>query len=105
MCLSIQFDCREHTALSLDEIGNKEGCEDDKDELFIWSLCYGDFGGIGGGDKSFSRLLGKKIILPFPKSKSGVYGFTKEEKKKYVDFVIAEFMGLLKRNRKSMLIL
>ena len=88
MCLSIQFDCREHTALSLDEINSEEGCEDNNGELFIWSLCYGDFGGMGGKHKAFSRLLGKKIILPFPKSKSGVYGFTKEEKKKYVDFVI-----------------
>ena len=88
MCLSIQFDYREHTPLSLDEIDSKESCKDDRGELCTWSLCYGDFGGLGGQHKAFSRLLGKKIILPFPKSNSGVYGFAKEEKKKYVDFII-----------------
>lgn len=88
MYLSIQFDCREHTALTLEKLRREDGCEDHKDELSIWSLCYGDFGGMGGDHKAFSRLLGKKLILPFPKSKSGLYGFTKEEKKKYVDFII-----------------
>ncbi len=88
MYLSIQFDCREHTTLSLEELRREEGCEDYKDELSIWSLCYGNFGGMGGEYKAFSRLLGKKLILPFPKSKSGLYGFGKGEKKKYVDFII-----------------
>jgi hypothetical protein len=88
MCLSIQFDYREHTALSLDEINSEECCEDNNGELFIWSLCYGNFGGMGGKHKAFSCLLGKKIILPFQKSKSGLYGFSEAEDKKYLDFII-----------------
>jgi len=88
MCLSIQFDYMEYTALSLDEINSEECCEGNNGELFIWSLCYGDSGGLGGEYKAFSCLLGKKIILPFPKSKSGLYGFSEAEDKKYVDFII-----------------
>lgn len=88
MCLSIQFDCTEHTALSLDDLSREEDCKDYKDGICIWSLCYGDFGGMGGESKAFSRLLGKKLISPFPKSKSGVCGFSEEEKKQYVDFII-----------------
>lgn len=88
MYLSIQFDFKEYTALSLDDLGREANCEDYKDNICTWSLCYGDFDGMGGEHKAFSCLLGKKLIAPFPKSKSGVYGFDKEDEKQYVDFII-----------------
>ncbi|MGB2222322.1 hypothetical protein [Neptunomonas sp.] len=87
MFLSIQFDCREHSLLSEDEL-SLDGKElSEESEFHIWTLAYGDFGGISE-HQAFSRMLGKKLIKPFPKSKSGLYGFTKEEPKKYVDFII-----------------
>jgi len=87
MYLSIQFDHREHSKLSLDELQLEEGCSDYKEELISWGLCYGDFNGLSE-HRAFSRLLGKRLISPFPKSKSGLYGFSKKEDKKYVDFII-----------------
>lgn len=87
MFLSIQFDCREHSRLSEEELSlSREGLSEESD-FYIWTLAYGDFSGIGE-HQAFSRMLGKKLVKPFPKSKSGLYGFTKEEPKKYVDFII-----------------
>ena len=37
--------------------------------------------------RAFSRLFGKRLIEPLPKSKSGLRGFA-EEQKKYADFII-----------------
>lgn len=87
MFLSIQFDYREHSLLSEEEL-SLDGAElSGESEFHIWTLAYGDFCGISK-HRAFSRLLGKKLIKPFPKSKSGLYGFTKEEPKKFVDFII-----------------
>jgi len=88
MFLSIQFDCREHSLLSEEELSLDDIELSEESESHIWKLAYGDFGGISKY-QVFSRLLGKKIIKPFPKSKSGLYGFTKEEPKKFVDFIEA----------------
>ena len=41
-----------------------------------------------GADRSFSRLLGKRLIPPLPKEKSGLWGFAEKEPEKYVDFII-----------------
>jgi hypothetical protein len=88
MHLSIQFDCREHSASTLKELGLDEGGRDSRDGLISWGLNYGDFRGIGGY-QSFSRLLGKRLIRPLPKEKSGFWGFAVEEPQEYVDFIIA----------------
>jgi hypothetical protein len=88
MCLSIQFNCTEYIALSLDDLSREEGCEDYRHDLCMWSLCYRDCDGMVGENKAFSLLLGKKLILPFPKSKSEIYGVGEDKKKQYVDFII-----------------
>jgi len=87
MHLAILFDCREHSMMSLDELGLTESGEDKRDGLVCWGLNYGDIGGIGG-HRAFSRLLGKRLIEPLPKEKSGIWGFAEEEPKKYVEFII-----------------
>lgn len=87
MFLSIQFDCREHSRASEKELSLEGDESSEETEFHIWTLAYGDFGGVSE-HQAFSRLLGKKLITPFPKSKSGLYGFAKEEPKKYVDFII-----------------
>jgi len=87
MYLSIQFDCREHSKHSLEELGLTEGGDNQREGLMCWGHHYGDFGGIGS-HRAFSRLLGKRLIAPLPKSKSGFWGFAEEPQKKHIEFII-----------------
>ena len=87
MHLAIQFDCREHSAHSLEKLGLEEGGADQRDGLLCWGLHFGDFGGVTDY-RAFSRLLGKRLIPPLPKEKSGFWGYADEEPKKCVDFII-----------------
>ncbi len=87
MHLSIQFDYREHSKRFLEELKIEKGGKDNRDDLICWGLRYGDFSGISDY-QSFSRLLGKRLIAPLPKSKSGFWGFADEPKKNHVDFII-----------------
>ncbi len=87
MHLAIQFDCREHSQHSLEELGLKAGGEDKRDGLLCWGLHFGDGDGITSF-KSFSRLLGKRLIPPLPKEKSDFWGFAEEQPRQYVDFII-----------------
>ena len=88
MHLAIQFDHREHSEYSLGQLGLEEGGKTQCETLTCWALNYGSFGGMGGKNQSFSRLLGKRLITPLPKSKSGFWGFAEEPKEKYVEFII-----------------
>jgi hypothetical protein len=87
MHLAIQFDCREHSQYSLAELGLTPGGEDKRDGLMCWGLHFGDGDGITSF-KSFSRLLGKHLIPPLPKEKSGFWGYAEEEPKQCVGFII-----------------
>jgi hypothetical protein len=87
MYLSIQFDYRAHSEHTLEELGLKEGGGENRGDLFCWGLFYGDLS-CSGTDRAFSRLLGKRLIPPLPKEKSGLWGFAEKEPKKYVDFII-----------------
>lgn len=87
MHLALMFDCRQHSGASLDELGLEDGGTDHRDGLLAYSLAYGDFGGLTG-HRAFSRLLGKRLFPPFPKEKSGFWGFALDEPKKHSDFII-----------------
>jgi hypothetical protein len=87
MHLAILFDCRENSVSSLKELDRAEGGSDSQDGLSCWGLYYGDLRGVGSHN-AFSRLLGKRLIPPLPKEKSGFWGFAEEESKKHLDFVI-----------------
>jgi hypothetical protein len=87
MHLAILFDCREHSPMTLAELGLKQGGGDHRDGLLCWGLHYGDFGGLGS-HQAFSRLLGKRLIAPLPKEKSGFWGYAEEQPKQHVDFII-----------------
>ncbi|MGD0077929.1 MAG: hypothetical protein ABSB91_04785 [Sedimentisphaerales bacterium] len=87
MCLSLQFDYREHSGYTLEELGIEKGSKENHGDLFCWGLFYGDLGCFDS-DRAFSRLLGKRLIPPLPKEKSGLWGFAEEEPKKYVNFII-----------------
>jgi len=86
MHLSIQFDCREHSDYSLEELRLAEGGHDQREGHMFWGHHYGDFRGLGRG--AFSRLLGKLLVAPLPKSKSDFWGFAVDPSKKYVEFII-----------------
>ncbi|MCH7872798.1 MAG: hypothetical protein IID33_13970 [Planctomycetes bacterium] len=87
MHLAIQFDCREHSTHSLENLGLKEGGNDSRDGLLCWGLNYGDGRG-SSSYQSFSRLLGKRLIPPLPKDKSGFWPYAVEELKQRVEFII-----------------
>jgi hypothetical protein len=87
MHLSIQFDYREHSQYTLEALGLASGGDDHRKELCCWGLHYGNGDGICNYN-SYSRLVGKRLIEPLAKEKSGIWGFAKEEGRKCVDFII-----------------
>jgi hypothetical protein len=87
MHLAVFFDNREHSILRLNELGLKEGGQDTRDGLMIYGLYYGDARDLLQWN-TFSRLLGKRLFTPFPKDKSGFWGFGVAEPVKHVDFII-----------------
>ena len=86
MHLSIQFCYVECSACTLEELELVESENDQRNGLCCWNFHCVDRQIIG--QKGIcSRLLGKRLIEPFPKSKSGFRGFS-EEPKKYESFII-----------------
>ena len=82
MYLSIQFGRVEHSTHTLKQLGLKESGRDHRDDLICWRLVY------GGQRRAFSRVLGKRLIAPLPKAKSGFREFAGESGQRYVEFVI-----------------
>jgi len=88
MHLTVMFDCRETSSYSLQDLGIQDGKgSTHRDGLSAYSIGYGDIEGLSNG-RGFSRLLGKRLFPPFPKEKSGFWGFAPNEPKKSVGFVI-----------------
>jgi hypothetical protein len=87
MCLSIQFDCREFSSLPLEMLGIKEGGNEKQSGNMCWGLHFGDLGD-DSSHRAFSRLLGKRLIDPLPKVKSGFWGFAEERVEKHIEFII-----------------
>ena len=86
MYLSIQFDCQERSTYSLKELGFERGETHQQNSFMYWCQSYGDWD--PPEYKSCSRLVGKRLIEPLPKSKSGLWGFAEEPQKKYIEFII-----------------
>ena len=86
MHLSIQFDCREHSEYTLEALGLVKDGDEQREELCHWSLYYGEQER-PSSRRAFSRLFGKRLIAPLPKSKSGFWGFA-DEQKEYEEFII-----------------
>lgn len=87
MHLALLFDCRQHSMKSLSDLGLQKDRADHRDTLRAYSFAYGDLGGLTGL-RAFSRLFGKRLIPPFPKEKSGFWGFACDEPRKCMDFII-----------------
>ena len=87
MHLAIQFDYREHSQQQLQQLGlSSDDNKEVHNESECWALSFGDASCCSF--KGFSRLCGKKMITPLPKSKSGMWGFAQEEPDQYEDFII-----------------
>jgi len=87
MHLSIQFIFSETSTQTLEELGFTAGDEDKQDDLMRWMQRYGDLDGINNC-RAFSRLVGKRLIEPLPKAKSGFWPFAEISEEKYVAFII-----------------
>ena len=87
MYLAIQFIFSEFSTQSLTELGFTAGDEDRQDKLMCWMQRHGDLDGIGNC-KAFSRLVGKRLVEPLPKAKSGFWPFTEASDQEYASFVI-----------------
>ena len=77
--LVLQFDMREHSLNTLEELELSEK-EFYKDNLLTYTLKYGNFGGFSPNN-AFSRLLGKKLIVPFENQ-------SRKKKDKFVEYII-----------------
>jgi hypothetical protein len=88
MHLVMFFDSHVYSAHTLENLGLKEGGNDQRYGLMRWDLHYGEFRGGFDGRNAYSRLIGKRLIEPLPKEKSGFWGFAEEEEKKVVEFII-----------------
>jgi hypothetical protein len=89
MHLVVMFDSRQDSTEPPDVLGLEEGVIDHRDGLLAYSLGYGDFEGLTGY-RTFSHLIGKRLIPPLPKEKSGFWGFAQKEPKKCVEFIIGQ---------------
>ena len=88
MYLSMLFEFNEYSEYSLQELGLSEiEREFKRDGLMYWRHDYsGETGIYRRGFQSDSRLRGRRLISPLPKSKSGFGDFAEEPK--YVEFIV-----------------
>jgi len=88
MCLSMLFEFNEYSKYTLEELGlNDLKPEFKRDGLIYWKRGYsGETNRYRKGFCSGSWLRGRKLIKPFPKSKSGFGDFAQEPE--YVEFIV-----------------
>jgi len=88
MYLAMFFDSRVYSDHSLENLGLKEGGNDQRRDLMRWDLHYGEFRGGFDDHNAYSRLIGKQLVEPLPKEKSEFWGFAEKERRKVLDFII-----------------
>ena len=88
MYLSILFEFNEYSRYSLQQFGLSDvEPEFRREELIFWRHGYGgETSTYLKGFQSDSRLRGRRLIKPLPKSKSGLGDFAEEPK--YVEFIV-----------------
>ncbi len=87
MHLAIQFVFHQNSIYSLEELELQAGEDNKRDGLMCWLHRYGDLTGIGNC-QTFSYLVGKRLLEPLPKAKSGFWPFAEETDVKYEEFII-----------------
>ena len=88
MYLSIQFDFKEYSTHTVEQLQLGNEREDKRQGLTRWTLYQDNYQHSFGDNASFSRLLGVHLIEPLPKEKSGLWGFAEDKKEQYADFII-----------------
>lgn len=87
MHLVVQFDIHERSPYSLAELSLPEGETTHHDEQSNWRLHLTE---LDRDDHiGFARLLGKRLVPPVEKARSGFPGFS-DDTKRYVDFVVGQ---------------
>ncbi len=87
MHLAIQFIISETSLHTLEDLELQAGEEHKQDGLMCWMLRYGDLHGINNC-RAFSRLVGKRLVEPLPKTKSGFWPFAEEADEQFEEFII-----------------
>ena len=87
MHLAIQFIFSETSTQPLEKLGFTEGDNDRQNKLMRWMQRYGDLDGITNY-RAFSRLVGKRIVEPLPKTKSDFWPFAEVSEPEYASFII-----------------
>lgn len=87
MHLAIQFIFSETSLHSLEELELLAGEKHDLDGLMCWLHRYGDLEGINNC-RAFSRLVGKRLVGPLPKTKSDFWPFAEEINEEFEKFII-----------------
>ena len=87
MHLAIQFIFSETSMQPLEKLGFTEGDNDRQNKLMRWMQRYGDLDGITNY-RAFSRLVGKRIVEPLPKTKSDFWPFAEVSEPEYASFII-----------------
>jgi hypothetical protein len=87
MHLAIQFIFSETSLHSLEELELQAGDKNRQNGLMRWIRRYGDLNGTANC-WAFSRLVGKRLVEPLPKAKSGFWPFAEETEEKYEEFII-----------------
>ncbi|MFZ5812067.1 MAG: hypothetical protein ACOY4F_08505 [Thermodesulfobacteriota bacterium] len=88
MHLLLQFDFKEYSKYSLEELGVGKYNDEHIDSHMCWGHIYDNFSSATKSYRSFSRLIGKRLIAPFLKSQSGFWGFAKKQNKRYAHYII-----------------
>lgn len=87
MYLAIQFVFHENSIYTLEDLELASGEEKQHDGLMSLLHRYGDFGGISNC-QTFSYLVGKRLIEPLPKTKSGFWPFAEKTDEQFEEFII-----------------
>jgi hypothetical protein len=88
MYLSIKYDIRESSRHSSETLKLKEKNDKQREKLSHWQYNIIDETAMGCNYRTFSRLLGIRLIPPLPKSKSGFFYSRENSVKKHVEFIV-----------------
>jgi len=89
MSLLFFFDCNYYSDRTLDELEIPKTYDTIKqEENLIYSYAYIDVDWGHENHKSFSKIIGKKLIKGYPIEKCGIWPYNEEEKEIFDDFII-----------------
>ncbi len=89
MSLLFLFDCNFYSKKTLDELGiPKTYATTVKEENLTYNYAYTNVDWDFENNKSFSNIIGKKLITGYPIEKCGIWPYNEDEKEIFDDFII-----------------